>query len=147
MAGGFLVLQGPRVGCRMVEGPWRRKKHGGYSFQQEQRGTGCILDSSDPSAPGEVAAFVSGVVLAVLPLALIISEIFNPSASKLELDLGFSAGKSWTASQCLPNLKNFSKMVIVPLGPLEHDLELREHEGDHFGGWDRSLCQGCLWPG
>ena len=112
MAGGFLVLQGPRVGCRMVEGPWRRKKHGGYSFQQEQRGTGCILDSSDPSAPGEVAAFVSGVVLAVLPLALIISEIFNPSASKLELDLGFSAGKSWTASQCLPNLKNFSNFAF-----------------------------------
>lgn len=61
----------------------------------------------------------------MLPLVLIISERFNPSAHKLELDLGFS-GEIQTAGQGPPNLKNLIKMAIVPLCPLEHDLELRE---------------------
>lgn len=57
----------------------------------------------------------------MLPLALIISERFNPSPDKLELDLGFS-GEIQTAGQGPPNLKNFIKMAIVLLCPLEHDL-------------------------
>lgn len=80
----------------------------------------------------------------MLPLALLISEIFNLIASKLELDLSFSAGKTCAAGQCPPNLKNFGKVVIVPLCPLEHDLEFGEQEGDQFGGWDRSLVAGGL---
>lgn len=32
----------------------------------------------------------------MLPLALITVELFKPRAGKLELDLGFLAGKTWT---------------------------------------------------
>ena len=59
-----------------------------------------------------------------MPLALIISERFSPSPDTLELDLGFS-GEIQTAGQGPPNLKNFIKMAIVPLCPLEHDLGAR----------------------
>lgn len=83
----------------------------------------------------------------MLLLALIISEIFNPIAGKWELDLGFSDGKTQTAGQCPPYFKNFSRMVIVPLCPLECDLEFREQEGHQFGAWGRRLCQGCWWLG
>lgn len=80
----------------------------------------------------------------MLPLAFIISEIFHTSAGQLELDLGISVGKTWPVSQCPPDFKIFSKMVIVPLCLLEHDLVLHEQERDQFGDWDRGLCQGCL---
>lgn len=43
----------------------------------------------------------------MLPLALPVSEIFNPSADQLELDLGVSAGKAWTTVQCPPGFLKF----------------------------------------
>lgn len=68
----------------------------------------------------------------MLPLALIISEIFSPTSGQLELDLDFLPGKIWTVGECPPNLKKFSKMVVVPLCPLEHDLVLKEQKGDNL---------------
>lgn len=42
-----------------------------------------------------------------------------------------------TASQSPLDSFHFIEMVLVPLCSLEHDLELKEQEGDQFGGWRR----------
>lgn len=59
MAGGLLILQGPRVGCKMVEGPGGGRSLEDIPFSWTEQH---ILDGSDPSPCREADDSVPGVV-------------------------------------------------------------------------------------
>lgn len=46
--------------------------------------------------------------------------------------MGFSAGKTQNASQCPRDSFHFTEIVVVLLYSWEHDLKLKEQEGDQF---------------